>query len=86
MCVCCLLLRLLFARFVQAEMGATLFYHPKEWRSIIGPIKAATGGNTKVGVNVNWEKICGCPSFLIYSTQYYTVSLARYGPAQLPIA
>lgn len=66
-------------------MGATLFYHPKEWRSIIGPIKAATGGNTKVGINVNWEKICGCPSFLIYSTQYYTVSLAGYCRAHLPI-
>lgn len=55
-------------------MGATLFYFPNEWRSIIGPIKSAVGGNTKVGVNVNWEKICGCPSHLIYSTQYYTVS------------
>jgi hypothetical protein len=58
-------------------MGATLFYYPNEWRSIIGPIKAVSGGDTKVGVNVNWEKICGCPSNLIYSTQYYTVSVTH---------
>jgi hypothetical protein len=55
-------------------MGATLFYHPKEWRGIIGPIKSIIGGPARVGVNVNWEKICGCPSHLIYSTQYQTVS------------
>lgn len=55
-------------------MGATLFYHPSSWESIIPDIKATAGGNTKVGVNVNWEKICGCPSTLIYSTQYYNVS------------
>jgi hypothetical protein len=28
----------------------------------------------KVGVNINWEKVCGCPAELIYSTDYYNVS------------
>jgi len=64
---------------MQAEMGATLFYYPKSWQSIINPIKAVAGGNTKVGVNVNWEKICGCPSFLIYSTNYYSDMKANWG-------
>lgn len=67
-------------------MGAPLFYYPNEWRSIIGPIKAVSGGDTKVGVNVNWEKICGCPSFLIYSTQYYTVSAAHKSMSPAPDA
>jgi hypothetical protein len=67
---------------MQAEMGATLFYYPKEWRSLIGPVKATIGGNTKVGVNVNWEKICGCPSNLIYSTQYYTDLKNNWGRVQ----
>jgi len=40
------------------------------------------GGNTKVGVNVNWEKICGCPSHLIYSTQYYTDLKNNWGQVQ----
>lgn len=61
-------------------MGATLFYYPAAWRNIIGQVKQTiTGGGTpsnkvKVGVNVNWEKICGCPADLIYSTDYYNVS------------
>ena len=25
----------------------------------------------KVGVNINWEKICGCPARLIFSTDYF---------------
>jgi len=70
---------------MQAEMGATLFYYPKEWRSLVGPIKAAVGGNTKVGVNVNWEKICGCPSFLIYSTQYQTDLRNNWGKVQAEV-
>lgn len=66
---------------LQAEMGATLFYHPVAWRSMISQIKTVvSGGGTpknkvKVGVNVNWEKICGCPSELIYSVNYFSVSL-----------
>jgi hypothetical protein len=34
-------------------MGATLFYHPKEWQSIIPKIKGIAGA-AKVGVNTNW--------------------------------
>ncbi|KAF8071087.1 UBP4 [Scenedesmus sp. PABB004] len=62
---------------MQAEMGATLFYHPAAWRSMIGSVKSIVSQNgtprnkVKVGVNVNWEKICGCPAELIYSTNYY---------------
>jgi hypothetical protein len=62
---------------MQAEMGATLFYYPKNYRSMVGSIKriiSASGieqRRAKVGVNINWEKICGCPGFLIDSTNYY---------------
>ncbi|WIA11873.1 hypothetical protein OEZ85_011959 [Tetradesmus obliquus] len=62
---------------MQAEMGATLFYHPVAWRSVMSSVKsviaqAGTPRNkVKVGVNINWEKVCGCPAELIYSTDYY---------------
>jgi hypothetical protein len=68
------------AAAAQAEMGATLFYHPVAWRSIYSSVKSiiAQGGTprnkVKVGININWEKVCGCPSDLIYSTNYFTVS------------
>lgn len=61
-------------------MGATLFYYPNAWRTMIGNVKnVITQGGTprnkvKVGVNVNWEKICGCPAELIDSTNYFSVS------------
>jgi hypothetical protein len=42
---------------MQAEMGATLFYHPKEWTSIIPRIKAIAP-QARVGINTNW---CGRP-------------------------
>jgi hypothetical protein len=70
---------------MQAEMGATLFYHPKEWRGIIGPIKSIIGGPARVGVNVNWEKICGCPSHLIYSTQYQTDLKTHWSQVQAEV-
>lgn len=63
---------------MQAEMGATLFYHPAGWNSLIPEIKKVIGASgtphskIKVGVNVNWEKICGCPAELIYSVNYYS--------------
>jgi hypothetical protein len=61
-------------------MGATLFYHPVAWRSVMSSVKsviaqAGTPRNkVKVGININWEKVCGCPAELIYSTDYYSVS------------
>lgn len=61
-------------------MGATLFYHPIAWRNMIGQVKkVVSGGGTprnkvKVGININWEKICGCPADLTYSTNYFSVS------------
>jgi hypothetical protein len=62
---------------MQAEMGATLFYYPVQWRNVMGQIKNAISAKgtpkskVKVGVNINWEKICGCPSELIFSSNYY---------------
>lgn len=62
---------------MQAEMGATLFYHPVGWRNMIGQVtKTISDGGTpknkvKVGININWEKVCGCPAELIYSTNYF---------------
>jgi hypothetical protein len=67
----------------QAEMGATLFYYPVQWRNVMGQIKNAISAKgtpkskVKVGVNINWEKICGCPSELIFSSNYYNVRLTR---------
>eukprot|EP00877_Chromochloris_zofingiensis_P005846 jgi/Chrzof1/15262/UNPLg00656.t1 len=63
---------------LQAEMGATLFYYPRQYRNMVNTVKdIVAGGGTakskvKIGVNVNWEKICGCPSDLIYSVDYMT--------------
>eukprot|EP00882_Tetradesmus_deserticola_P017054 GHRQ01018246.1.p1 GENE.GHRQ01018246.1~~GHRQ01018246.1.p1 ORF type:complete len:302 (+),score=102.60 GHRQ01018246.1:187-1092(+) len=68
---------------MQAEMGATLFYHPAAWSSVMSMVKSviAQGGTprnrVKVGVNINWEKICGCPAELLYSVYYYNVSARR---------
>jgi len=62
---------------MQAEMGATLFYYPKGYTSMRDNIKRVIGGSgtpynkIKVGVNINWEKVCGCPSELIFSSNYY---------------
>ena len=62
---------------MQAEMGATLFYYPKGYTSMRENIKRVIGGSgtpyskIKVGININWEKVCGCPSELIHSSNYY---------------
>ncbi|KAF6265946.1 hypothetical protein COO60DRAFT_770702 [Scenedesmus sp. NREL 46B-D3] len=76
---------------MQAEMGATLFYHPRAWSSVMSSVKSviAQGGTprnkVKVGVNINWEKICGCPAELIYSVNYYNDLKNNWGKVQSAI-
>lgn len=61
---------------LQAEMGATLFYYPKQYRSMYYAVKKILGANgtpskkIKVGININWQKICGCPGNLMDSANY----------------
>ena len=38
-------------------------------KSIIAEGSGTAAGAVRVGVNLNWEKICGCPGNLIYSTK-----------------
>lgn len=63
---------------MQAEMGATLFYFPRGYINMRQGIKDIISSNgtprnkVKVGVNVNWEKICGCPGSLILAVNYYS--------------
>lgn len=69
---------------MQAEMGATLFYHAASYRSMVPRVKAAVaeGGTpaaaVRVGVNINWEKVCGCPGGLMPSSNYFSELQARW--------
>lgn len=48
---------------------------PAAYRSMVSQIKATAAaagmppGDVRVGANLNWEKVCGCPAGLLYSTR-----------------
>ncbi len=53
---------------MQGEMSATVFRHPKSWKSLVSTIKdriaagrnPAFRKNIQVGVSTNFNKLCGC--------------------------
>lgn len=69
---------------LQAEMGATLFYYPRAYRTMARQAKAAAAArgappsSVRVGVNLNWEKVCGCPAGAMSSTNYYALLQSRW--------
>lgn len=50
---------------MQGEMGATVFFHPREWQEVANQLRSRiTGGqsnsNVYIGVGLNNAKLCGC--------------------------
>ncbi|KAI3431611.1 hypothetical protein D9Q98_004660 [Chlorella vulgaris] len=57
---------------MQGETGATLFFHPDEWRQVAGQLRTRIldgvasrgigfeGGDVQLGVGINNAKVCGC--------------------------
>ncbi|GBF98347.1 hypothetical protein Rsub_11241 [Raphidocelis subcapitata] len=77
---------------LQAEMGATLFYYPRSYLAMARQVRAliAEGGTppaaVRVGVNLNWEKVCGCPGDLMQSTNYYSDLRRRWNDVRAAVS
>ena len=64
---------------LQGEMSATVFRHPRSWKSLVGTLKdrisagrdAAFKKNIQVGVSTNFNKLCGCVGLDIIDPSEY---------------
>lgn len=70
---------------LQGEMGATLFFHPREWIEVVGRVRdriaaaRQAGGNpgpVAVGLGINNSKACGCEYIGIVDGNQYLGNLS----------
>jgi hypothetical protein len=73
---------------LQGEMGATVYFHPEEWREVLERTRtrvesarrdAGTEGPVLVGLGANNNKACGCIGVGIVDAREYLRFLANGG-------
>jgi hypothetical protein len=61
-------------------MGASVFAYPRAYADLIPRLRQVMGARAaRIGVALNFEKVCGCPISLLYSQQY-AKDMAREWP------
>ncbi|PSC70429.1 acetyltransferase, partial [Micractinium conductrix] len=69
----------------QGEMGATVFFFPKEWTQVAGMVRDRLRpdlqGRVKLGLGINNSKLCGCVLIDIVNYDEYLAAFAPLWPS-----